>query len=313
MTADSAQFHSLTVNSCVAHLASYCGSAACVAVQDGFDVERGSKKTAKKRRSELRVGLSNDAQQNTGASKGKKLSKQASAGLSSDTIQAIARQKGVFEGESGGKKVSKGATNEATKAISAAEGGFKCTDLMHEHSSWEKAVKKNEGVCTGSCAGLVACLRLIAWHLLTPIVFLLFLGLLHGDIDMYQRIFAALVGVRMLVSIVFTLICTKVNPAFLLVDVAASVKQRDTIPQWDGGETFLCVYLFAPEKYVMFALFDSGGLDLHDSLISMAFASMAVDSEYICMPAVICYRLMRCLCVVRGSHRRNWGNYHRDH
>jgi hypothetical protein len=220
-------------------------------VSDGFDVERG---------------------------KSKKLSKQGSAGLSSDTIQTIARQKGVFEGEKS-KQVSTGATNSSSKAISARDGGFKCTDLMHEHSTWEKAVQKNDGACTGSCAGLVAFLRLVGWHLLVPISYLIFLALLYDEIDVYQLVFAIIVAVRMLISILFTLACTKINPAFLLVDVSASMKQTDAIPHWDGGDTFLWLYLFAPEKYVMFALFDSGGLDHHESLISLAFGSMALDGE----------------------------------
>jgi len=56
------------------------------------------------------------------------------------------------------------------------------------------------------------------------------------------------------------------NPSFLLVDVAASV--RDTANAAAGGYSFLAVYVLAPEKFVAVAAFDEGGLD-NDTLIGL--------------------------------------------
>jgi hypothetical protein len=78
------------------------------------------------------------------------------------------------------------------------------------------------------------------------------------------------------------LLCVYVNPAFLLVDVAATVKQ--TKGEFDEavkasnakffspkglemhGYGFLLMYVLAPEKFVAFALLLSGGLAANKSL-----------------------------------------------
>ena len=55
------------------------------------------------------------------------------------------------------------------------------------------------------------------------------------------------------------LVCAVVNPAFLLVDVRASVSDT-TGGLGYAGLSFLVMYVIAPEKYVVNALFQRGGL-----------------------------------------------------
>ena len=57
--------------------------------------------------------------------------------------------------------------------------------------------------------------------------------------------------------------CAWVNPAFLLVDVAASVRNEGS-GDIEGGYAFLAMYVVAPEKYVAWALVGSGGLNNED-------------------------------------------------
>ena len=49
------------------------------------------------------------------------------------------------------------------------------------------------------------------------------------------------------------------NPAFLLVDVGATVRDG-TVRGLNGGYSFLFMYVADPEKLVALALFDTGGL-----------------------------------------------------
>ena len=55
------------------------------------------------------------------------------------------------------------------------------------------------------------------------------------------------------------LMCAWVNPAFLLVDVGATVRDG-TVRGLNGGYSFLFMYVADPEKLVALALFDTGGL-----------------------------------------------------
>jgi hypothetical protein len=166
-----------------------------------------------------------------------------------------------------------------TKAAGNVEGGFKTTDLMHHHSTWSRAVEMNQGVCTGRAPMLVGLARLFGWHLLLPCVYLLCFGLLHADgmIDRLQLVFAGILAVRMALSIAVTLTTLKVNPAFLLVDLAATVRQKDAVPAWDGGWAAVLMYVLCPEKFVAFALVDMGGLGHPDFLPPLAFASIVLD------------------------------------
>ena len=75
-----------------------------------------------------------------------------------------------------------------------------------------------------------------------------------------QRVLGCLVAGREALFLVSVLACTWVNPAFLLVDVGASVRD-ETVAGTDGGYGFLFMYVVAPEKLLVGALFEGGGLD----------------------------------------------------
>lgn len=155
-------------------------------------------------------------------------------------------------------------------------GGFKATDLMHHHSTWDKAVEKNEGVCTGSIPKLVAFLRLFGWHLLLPIFYFVAFPQLFDQIDPWQSYFGLVVLLRQVIYALTAVVCLNVNPAYLLVDIWASFRQEDVIHVWEGGSAFVLLYIFAPDKYVIFALFDEGGLKTKH-MLSLVCSSMVLD------------------------------------
>ena len=63
-----------------------------------------------------------------------------------------------------------------------------------------------------------------------------------------------------------TLVALCANPSFLLVDVAASVRDDTGVL---GGYGFLALYVLAPEKFVARAAFGMGGLG-KDGLIALS-------------------------------------------
>eukprot|EP01043_Picozoa_sp_COSAG02_P055664 COSAG02_NODE_6492_length_3539_cov_1.962209_2_plen_658_part_00 len=132
--------------------------------------------------------------------------------------------------------------------------------LNQPGSSWA-AARDGSGLSPHQAAGRAA-LRLFAWHLLQPaLYFYVFVDALSG-LDEIQRVLGALVGVREGAYALSVLACVVVNPAFLLVDVGATVRER-FLP-WSSGYRWLVVYVVAPEKFVMWALTSEGGLDLCD-------------------------------------------------
>jgi hypothetical protein len=156
---------------------------------------------------------------------------------------------------------------------------------MHHHSTWDKAVEKNEGVCTGSIPKLVAFLRLFGWHLLLPIFYFVAFPQLFDQIDPWQSYFGLVVLLRQVIYALTAVVCLnvsralpraavcrgcrsvcmwrhrihvplsshgvwghQVNPAYLLVDIWASFRQEDVIHVWEGGSAFVLLYIFAPVR-----------------------------------------------------------------
>ena len=75
-----------------------------------------------------------------------------------------------------------------------------------------------------------------------------------GELDGLQLWLGGFVAGREALYTILVLVCTVVKPAFLLVDVGASVREG-VIDSFDGGYTFLAMYVGAPEKFVARALF----------------------------------------------------------
>ena len=74
----------------------------------------------------------------------------------------------------------------------------------------------------------------------------------------------ALLSVRQGLHILIVLLCVCANPAFLLVDVGASMQDEAGGHPWTSGYSFLAMYVVAPEKFVALALFEKGGLNILD-------------------------------------------------
>eukprot|EP01047_Picozoa_sp_COSAG01_P124179 COSAG01_NODE_53149_length_341_cov_0.822314_1_plen_108_part_01 len=82
-----------------------------------------------------------------------------------------------------------------------------------------------------------------------------------STLDPVQRWLGGFVLLREALYLLAVGACAWVNPAFLLVDVGASVRDEDVGIPFAGGYLFLTMYVVAPEKYVGLALFLEGGLD----------------------------------------------------
>ena len=84
-----------------------------------------------------------------------------------------------------------------------------------------------------------------------------------GDIDAAQRVFGVGVAVREALYFLSTCVCLWTNPAFLLVDIGATVRSDEQVPGNPAGSgyPFLLLYVVAPEKFVAMALFGWGNSD----------------------------------------------------
>ena len=84
-----------------------------------------------------------------------------------------------------------------------------------------------------------------------------------GDIDAAQRVFGVGVAVREALYFLSTCVCLWTNPAFLLVDIGATVRSDEEVHENPAGNgyPFLLLYVVAPEKFVAMALFGWGNHD----------------------------------------------------
>ena len=168
----------------------------------------------------------------------------------------------------------------AADGLSAATGGGDGVDAAAEPFTAEKLCSEPgpAGHWATACAagGLSpygaaaqAVGKLLGWHLAQPVGYFVVYGcaVSAGEIDGLQRWLGGFVLLREALYLLAVVACAWVNPAFLLVDVAASVRDEGE----DGeriifhGYAFLGMYVFAPEKYVANALLD---LNLADPIVS---------------------------------------------
>lgn len=141
-------------------------------------------------------------------------------------------------------------------------------------SSFADAIESNGLRHQKGLAYLIAVGRLIFWHLLQPILYGVVFNCEIENIDPLQRKLGWAVALREVVYFVSTWMCLWINPDFLLVDVMAC--KRDLDGQQTGGSTvsfqselaeslmagwgFVMMYVFSPEKFVIWAGFDNGGV-----------------------------------------------------
>ena len=99
-------------------------------------------------------------------------------------------------------------------------------------------------------------------------------GAYWAGLDGWQKGFGAAVAVREALYVLATLVGLAYNPAFLLVDVGASVRDKDgDFP----GYVFLGLYVLAPEKFVAVAAFFEGGADKEGLGVLLAFGGVLLD------------------------------------
>eukprot|EP01047_Picozoa_sp_COSAG01_P089450 COSAG01_NODE_21548_length_896_cov_14.331242_1_plen_158_part_00 len=119
--------------------------------------------------------------------------------------------------------------------------------------------------------------RLIFWHAMQPALTTYFVYFNWEAIAVHEYLVYAHYGLigREIVYLLYICICVVVNPVFLLIDVNQSFKDKDS-PAPEGGWQFLCLYIFAPEKFVALQAFSLGGLSLPDWFVLCAVYGSAV-------------------------------------
>jgi len=132
--------------------------------------------------------------------------------------------------------------------------GVSVYDVLNGTTTWAAACAKS-GV--GHGAGVLAgAARLVLWHLLQPSVYLVALGVYWPDLGWWSRLLGGIVGAREAAYVALCLVGMWVQPAYLLVDVRATVRT--------GGDFALLqvlVYVLSPEKFVLSAVGQGVGSD----------------------------------------------------
>ena len=99
------------------------------------------------------------------------------------------------------------------------------------------------------CGALLeAAAKLLGWHWLQPSLYWALLAMHWGDIDAAQRVFGVGVAVREALYFLSTCVCLWTNPAFLLVDIGATVRSDEEVEVRDepGGQGVLLVIVEEP-------------------------------------------------------------------
>ena len=129
--------------------------------------------------------------------------------------------------------------------------GYTLAMVLEKDSNWEDALVANNISPFG--AALSAIVKLGMWHWMQPFLYFIVLSCYWTELDMWQRGFGSAVAIREAMYLIATTIALWFNPSFLLIDVVATVRDQDK-GGIHGGLGFLTMYVFAPEKYVTFAL-----------------------------------------------------------
>jgi hypothetical protein len=131
--------------------------------------------------------------------------------------------------------------------------------VNHRDNCWEEAVATNGQSSCG--AVFTAAARLVLWHWLQPALYYAVFLSYWAELDNWQRGFGSAVAVREALYALTVLAALCGNPAFLLVNIGASVRDEGDGDFTKKGYAFLALYVLAPEKVVAFAAFDQGGYD----------------------------------------------------
>ena len=106
------------------------------------------------------------------------------------------------------------------------------------------------------CGALArATVRFLFWHVAQPVAYFVVLAVRASLLDNVQLILGIGVAVREAVYLLATLACVVTRPTFLVIDVAATVRQRSTATNYYGrGWPFLSLYVASPDKVVVSVL-----------------------------------------------------------
>ena len=141
-------------------------------------------------------------------------------------------------------------------------GGFTYGDL-ERGGDWNQAVAASG--LSRTKATVEAIVKLLFWHVAQPVLYCVaFVEWDPKDVATRdaQMNFGLAVGFREVTYLLLVLATAVVNPAYLLVDVGATMRSLGTgdYADWESGPGFVAMYTVAPEKFVGMALFgDRGG------------------------------------------------------
>jgi hypothetical protein len=185
-----------------------------------------------------------------------------------------------------GKKEQKSPKGKYEKLESTESKSFTMKKLLSENGNWEDA--KEHG-WDSTAAPLCAFARIMFCHTAQPVLYWALFSLARADPALTGLSLACgwCVAVREGVYLMATLCSLFVNPAFLLIDVPATVSDApDDDDDEDGegggglvaGKTFLAAYVSAPQSYVLKALLGKSGLDQENDVQNFVLAgSFALD------------------------------------
>ncbi len=122
-------------------------------------------------------------------------------------------------------------------------------------------------------------------HLAQPVLYVLVFSLATpdgdgGDSDRLQGLSLVCgwcVALREAAYLVATLGCALKNPAFLLINVPATVNGKDDDDSLCSGMTFLMAYVCSPQSFVLKVLCGKGGLDLDNEARLILAGSFFLD------------------------------------
>ena len=141
--------------------------------------------------------------------------------------------------------------------VVTAPPGFTMNQVVARGSSWNVAIEANNMSQFGALVRGV--IKVLFWHLVQPLLYFWVFSQAFSGLEPVQKILGTAVAVWEGFYAISVLLCVLVNPAFLLVEVRASVRDN-TGGLGYGSISFLVMYVIAPEKYVLDALFQNGGL-----------------------------------------------------
>jgi hypothetical protein len=161
-------------------------------------------------------------------------------------------------------------------AGAATTARFTSARVTASGSTWAEAVEAN-GQGTAMTLALAAC-RLVFLHLLQPLAWSAAFIWHWAELSTSQAFFGSVVGLREALYFFLTVVCVLVHPAFLLVDVGASLRRQDRAADGFGMRVGLfAMYVLAPEKFVALCLLSAGGLNSERGLTVVLISLCVLD------------------------------------